>query len=134
MLRALGICVAIVFGLAMFAGMIERVNYSPAAQAAAERASIPTPESRTGYAGQLERSLLERGIDAHVKATGKNKTTLRISWAAMSRPVVYNMVNSTGLTVQAPQLGFTTLIFTDDGSFSGERIETWTYRWNNGWR
>ena len=48
----------------------------------------------------------------------------------MSRPVVYNMMNSEGMIQQVPQLGFSRVILTDDGSFSGESVETWRYRWN----
>ena len=61
---------------------------------------------------------------------GIRDDTLRISWAAMSRPVVYNMMTSEGMVQQVPQLGFTKVILTDDGSFSGENTETWRYRWN----
>jgi len=89
-----------------------------------------TNAERDNYAQELEHSLLSRGLDATVRAIGKNHDTLRISWAAMSRPVVYNMMTSEGMVQQVPQLGFTKVILTDDGSFSGENTETWRYRWN----
>lgn len=90
---------------------------------------------RKEYAHTLQGHLLSIGLDAHVKVVGKEQDTLRISWAAMSRPIVYNMITGEGMTSQAPQLGFRKVIFTDDGSFSGLSTETWTYRWNGtGWQ
>jgi hypothetical protein len=86
--------------------------------------------ARQNYAEQLEQSLLSRGLDAHVTVVGQGKDTLRISWAAMSRPVVYNMINSEGMQSQVPSLGFNKVIMTDDGSFSGASTESWVYRWD----
>lgn len=78
----------------------------------------------------IEEHLLSTGLDAHVKAVGIKKTTLRISWAGMSRPIVYNMINSEGTRKEVPSLGFTKIIFTDDGGFSGTSQMTWTYKWD----
>jgi hypothetical protein len=86
--------------------------------------------ARRDYADQLEQSLLSRGLDAHVTVVGQEKDTLRISWVAMSRPVVYNMINSDGMQSQVPSLGFKKVIMTDDGSFSGTSKESWTYHWD----
>jgi hypothetical protein len=99
-----------------------------AAEAAAQSATRLT--ARREYASQLERHLLSIGIDARVRAVGKQQDTLRISWAAMSRPVVYNMMTSAGMQSEVPTLGFTQVILTDDGSFSGAQVETWRYRWD----
>lgn len=100
------------------------------ARASAEAIAKQRVVDRDEYADTVERNLLSKGIDAHVKAIGKEHETLRISWAAMSRPVVYNMMNSQGMNTDAPALGFKKVILTDDGSFSGTAVETWTYRWN----
>jgi hypothetical protein len=78
----------------------------------------------------LERQLLSEGLDAHVTTEGEQQDTLRISWAGMSRPVVYNMITSSGMQVQVPSLGFKEVIMTDDGSFSGTEAETWIYHWD----
>lgn len=90
----------------------------------------PDNSARDAYARELESHLLSRGLDATVRAIGKNHDTLRISWAAMSRPVVYNMMNGDGMRQQVPELGFKKVILTDDGSFSGGGAETWAYRWD----
>jgi hypothetical protein len=100
-------------------------------QAAAQQQSVKNQiAARQGYANELESSLLSRGLDAHVTVVGQNRDTLRISWAAMSRPVVYNMINSEGTQKQVPSLGFKKIIFTDDGSFSGTSKESWTFKWD----
>jgi hypothetical protein len=101
------------------------------AQIAARQANTKAQITvRQDYARELERSLLSRGLDAHVTVVGTGKDTLRISWAAMSRPIVYNMITSEGMETQVPLLGFKKVIFTDDGSFSGTSTESWTYRWD----
>lgn len=89
-------------------------------------------QARLQYANKLEGHLLSLGIDARVRVVGDD--TLRVSWAAMSRPVVYNMMNSSGMQAEVPSLGFRRVILTDDGSFSGLSRETWRYRWtSSGW-
>jgi hypothetical protein len=87
-------------------------------------------QARQDYCKELEGHLLTLGLDATVVAVGPNRDTLRISWKAMSRPVVYNMINGDGMQSQVPLLGFKKVIFTDDGSFSGESAESWMYHWD----
>lgn len=112
---------------------------SPASQTASAPASAlstkPDSSARDAYAKELEQHLLSQGLDATVRVIGKNHDNLRISWAAMSRPVVYNMMNGDGMQQQVPALGFKKVILTDDGSFSGSAPETWVYRWDgSSWR
>jgi hypothetical protein len=107
-------------------------------QARAVAAATPPstdPNARPRYAQDLEASLLARGMDARVRASGKSKDRLVITWAGMSRPVVYNMMNSPGMLQQVPDLGFKTVVLTDGGSFSGDSTESWTYHLTpSGWR
>jgi hypothetical protein len=92
--------------------------------------------AREDYAQTLEGHLLSIGIDAHVRAHGVQRDILRVSWAAMSRPVVYNMMNSPGLRVEVPALGFRKIVLTDDGGFGGTLTpSTWVYHWDRvGWQ
>lgn len=102
--------------------------------AAAEAAKLAVT-ARKEYADTLESHLLSIGMDAHVRAVGPTSSTLRIGWKAMSRPIVYNMLNSPGMQREVPQLGFRKVIFTDEGSFSGSSRESYTLNWVNGqWR
>lgn len=115
------------------AAQAEQQRAQAIAQATAATAAQLT--ARQEYAETLEGHLLSKGIDAHVRTIGKQHDTLRISWAAMSRPVVYNMMISSGMRIEVPSLGFKKAIFTDDGSFSGLSTETWTYHWDGkSWR
>lgn len=137
---------AVLLGLCGVLAMIQLYSSQPTAPAAPKTAqqigqkSAPDPKvkavaDRKEYADTLERHLLSTGLDAHVRVIGPHQDTLRISWALMSRPVVYNMISSDGMNSQVPQLGFRKVIFTDDGSFSGLSVETWTYRWDGaGWK
>jgi len=138
-LKRIAIALAVVIGILAVVSANEHpsgtsVSHPQASSTVEVPADTPKPKAtnaeRDNYAQELERSLLSRGLDATVRAVGKNHDTLRISWAAMSRPVVYNMMTSEGMVQQVPQLGFTRVILTDDGSFSGENTETWRYRWN----
>src|SRR5437667_11201724 len=72
------------------------VSHPQAASTVEVPADTPKPKvtnaERDNYAQELERSLLSRGIDATVRAVGKNHDALRISWAAMSCHVVFYMM------------------------------------------
>jgi hypothetical protein len=143
--KFLGWFIVIVFALGGLGAMIggsdsqSSANTPPAATAPAAAPTVPpTPQqvakikiaARQDYAKELEKSLLSKGLDAHVTVVGQGIDTLRISWAAMSRPVVYNMINSEGTQKEIPSLGFKKIIFTDDGSFSEDSPESWTYKWD----
>jgi hypothetical protein len=94
---------------------------SPAPPSAAERhlsekqilESDAAVEFRTEYAKNMERSLLEDYMDMTVSAEGPKKTTLRIQWVRMSRPLVYNFMNNSETTDRFRALGFKKVLFTD---------------------
>lgn len=100
---------------------------SPQMQAAADRAM---QDRRVLYAQSLEQKFLSQGIDLTVKATGKRKDTLRISWEMSTRPFVFNLLRSSALCQEAPNMGFNTVLFTD-GEFIGATRLEWT---GHGWR
>lgn len=60
-----------------------------AAKAECER----TQQIRQNVAEALEKTLLEEGQDAYVRARGKCGTTLSIQWVLCSRPFVYKLQN-----------------------------------------
>jgi len=140
--KALGWFVVILVGVGALGAMSGGNGYTTSVYtpAPASPARPPTPQqsaksqiaARQDYVRVLEGSLLSKGLDAHVTLAGQAKDTLRISWAAMSRPVVYNMINSEGTQKEIPSLGFKKIIFTDDGSFSDDTPESWTYKWEGG--
>jgi hypothetical protein len=103
----------------------------PAIRAAKLSADLKAAKTdRSEFARSVEGQLLSKGLDAHVRATGKDADTLRIEWAAMSRPVVYNLVNSPRVRLEAPTLGFKQLVLTDGGGPLSASVETWSFRWN----
>lgn len=81
-------------------------------------------QRRVMYASLLEEVFIKQGMDAQVTATGKNKEQLRISYALMSRPLMYKLENSSNIKEQAGALGFSKLIYTN--GFESQLGRTWT--------
>lgn len=61
---------------------------------------------KQAYAKDLEDRFLGQGIDAHVRLTGKDKTTLVISYVLMSRPFAYKLMQDRHLIRQFQDAGF----------------------------
>jgi hypothetical protein len=97
-------------------------------KALAKRAKAMVPEAelrlRQLYASSLEQIFVKSGINADVTVTGKEKKTLRIKYALMSKAVVYKLQNEVDIPKQARAVGFKKLIYTD--GFQSEFGETWT--------
>jgi hypothetical protein len=79
---------------------------------------------RDTYASSMEESFVKNGMDIKVRSQGKNKDQLRLSYALMSRPLVYQFQNEAHLPAQAALVGFKKLILTN--GFDGEMGQTWT--------
>jgi hypothetical protein len=88
---------------------------SQAAQAALDRKREKAAEvtTRSEYAKQYERNLLEAGMDVYVSTSGPQHTTLRIQYVLLSRPVVYQIINDRALMRNWRELGFKKALFTD---------------------
>ncbi len=79
---------------------------------------------REAFASSLEEAFIKTGMNAQVKAAGKGKKTLRITYALMSRPLIYRLQNEIKIDTGAKNAGFSKLIFTN--GFESLLGETWT--------
>jgi hypothetical protein len=70
--------------------------------------------AREYAAKEMERRFLDRGLDAHITAVGKDKTTLRLKYVLVSRPMVHQLANDTATMQSLRKAGFKKLIL-DDG-------------------
>lgn len=99
-------------------------------QALSKQASALLPQvsqqARTMYASALEETFVKNGFDMKVKATGKDKTRLRLSFALMSQPLVYKFQNEIKIADQARPLGFTSIVYTN--GFESSLGQTWTVK------
>ncbi len=68
---------------------------------------------RKQCAEKLERSFLDKGIDAHVQAVGKLGNTLSIKWILMSRPFGYKIMNDGDFPESMHACGFKKVHFTN---------------------
>jgi hypothetical protein len=82
-------------------------------------------QRREMYASFVEHVFIKEGVDAEVSATGKDKEQLRISYALMSRPLMYKFENNSNIKEQAVGLGFTKLVYTN--GFESQLGRTWTF-------
>jgi hypothetical protein len=96
----------------------------------AKQASALVPrvaeQARTMYASALEETFVKNGMDVKVRALGGDKTHLRLTFALMSKPLVYKFQNEIKLAEQARPLGFTRIIYTN--GFESSLGETWTVK------
>jgi hypothetical protein len=81
-------------------------------------------QSRELYASSIEESFIKSGMDARVKATGKSKEQLRITYSLMSKPLVYKLQNEVKIDEQAKVFGFTKIVLTN--GFESSLGQTWT--------
>jgi hypothetical protein len=81
-------------------------------------------QGRELYASTMEQIFIKQGMDARVTATGKQKEQLHISYALMSRPLIYQLRNEASLETGARSFGFKKIIFTN--GFDGSIGSTWT--------
>lgn len=114
--------------LAAFAAIYSGERASKEGKVLGERAKTlgvqVEQQVRELYASTMEQIFIKQGMDAHVKATGKQKEQLHISYALMSRPLIYRLRNEASLESGARSFGFKKIIFSNgfDGSFDS----TWT--------
>ncbi len=87
---------------------------------------LPKAEStlREVYASSVEEIFVRRGMDVRVRSVGNGNSTLRITFALMSRPLIYQFQNEIKLDEQARSIGFTKLVYTN--GFESDLGETWT--------
>lgn len=83
-------------------------------------------QARVLYASALENVFMKSGMNTTVKAIGRGKKHLRITYALMSKVLVYKFQNKVKLFKQAKPIGFTRIEYTN--GFSGSMGETWTVK------
>lgn len=81
-------------------------------------------QARQIYVSTLEEAFIKKGIDTRVTALGSDRNQMRISYALMSRPLVYKFQNELNLDEKAKSFGFKKLVYTN--GLDGELGETWT--------
>ena len=59
---------------------------------------------------------MDKGMDVYASAEGKDKTTLRIKWILVNRPLVHKMMNDGAAMQNLRDLGFKKLVMTDGHS------------------
>ena len=77
-------------------------------------AAADTAAERKAFAGEFERTLLRRGMSVTVTAEGREATTLRIMWPAMSKAAAFNLSEAIQEGNRRHDRGFRTVIFTND--------------------
>ena len=69
--------------------------------------------NRIDYAEKYEGLMLKAGMDATVRAEGKNADTLVITYILVDRPLVYNMINDSDTMTVWRTFGFKKVRFSD---------------------
>jgi hypothetical protein len=92
-----------------------------AANALTGRLSV---QLREMYALTMQEAFMKDGMDVHVKATGKAKDQLSLTYVLMSQPLVYKFQNEMHVNEAAKNFGFKKITFTN--GFEGEMGSTWT--------
>jgi hypothetical protein len=95
-----------------------------AGQKAASLIPSVSRQAREMYASVLEETMVKNGWDVKVRALGADKNQLRVSYALMSQPLVYQLQNKEEINERASSLGFTKLVYTD--GFQSWLGHTWT--------
>ncbi|MFK4706050.1 hypothetical protein ABIC83_002889 [Roseateles asaccharophilus] len=113
-----------VTAIAVSRGMSKaKEDQQQAAQAKALGAQV-SEQLRVMFASSMEEGFVKNGMDARVAATGKGKERLVITYALMSKPLVYKFRNEMDLDTKAKNLGFKKLEYTN--GFESSLGETWT--------
>ena len=94
-----------------------------AAEAKALGAQV-SQQLREMYASMLEESFMKNGIDAKVRAGGKDMERLSVTYALMSQPLVYKFQNDMQLPAQARAVGFKKVVYSN--GFESDLGKSWT--------
>ncbi|MBU1569436.1 MAG: RING-HC finger protein [Proteobacteria bacterium] len=70
-------------------------------------------KQRENYASTLENNMLSSGMDVSVILSGPSKTTIKLKYVLMSRPLVHKLVVESDILKNFIDLGFTRAILTD---------------------
>lgn len=84
-----------------------------AKEAAAKEFLANNSEIRIAYAQQVERNMLESGMDFTVETQGDRHSTLYMKFVLMGRPMVYKFVNDHDFLATLLGLGFKKVIMSD---------------------
>jgi len=87
-------------------------------------ASQVAEQVREMYANTMEEAFVKNGIDAKVRAAGKGKERLTITYALMSQPLVYKFQNEMDVPTQAKRFGFSKVVYTN--GFESSLGQSWT--------
>jgi hypothetical protein len=79
---------------------------------------------RETYASAVEEIFVRKGMDMQVRAVGDSKKTLRLTYALMSQPLVYQYQNVVRIDEEAKKAGFSRLVYTN--GFESSLGRTWT--------
>lgn len=100
-----------------------REDQKQAAEAKALGAQV-SQQLREMYASMLEENFMKNGIDAKVRASGKDMERLSVTYALMSQPLVYKFQNDMQLPSQARAVGFKKVVYSN--GFESDFGKTWT--------
>jgi len=70
-------------------------------------------QQRVLYASATEETFMKTGMGIHVSAAGAKKDQLRLKYALMSQPLVYQFQNEAKLPDTARAFGFKKIVYTD---------------------
>lgn len=79
---------------------------------------------RRMFASTMEEEFVKRGMDMKVVAAGAESKTLRVTYALMSKPLVYQFNNEMDIQTVAKKFGFTKVVLTN--GFESDLGQTWT--------
>lgn len=101
---------------------------SPEAKALAQKAAALLPraerQSRQLHASALENILVKNGMDVDIEARGPEKDELHITYALMSKPMVYQFQNELKVDEQAISFGYKRIVYTN--GFESSLGQTWS--------
>lgn len=103
--------------LAFIQAMYEKSKAKEGKSLSNRAASLSTrvsQQQRVIYASSAEQIFVKNGMDVKVSARGAKKDQLRLSYALMSKPLVYQFQNEMKLDEQARLFSFKKIIYTDD--------------------
>jgi hypothetical protein len=83
-------------------------------------------QRRIMAASVMEEVFMKGGLNINVSAIGPGNKTLKIVYALMSQPLVYQFQNTNDLPAAASSRGFTKIIYTN--GFESSLGQTWTIK------
>lgn len=78
-------------------------------------------KQRAEFVSRYEDALLSKGMDVVVTASSPEKTTFKMKYVLMNRPLVHKLINEGDMLENLHGRGFTKAIFTDGYD------KTWTF-------